>query len=337
MGQPSVAIVGDTFLRAPRAEASELGPGDIGVLGVGHELTKISRPGVAYGPRAIREATQMVAWSGQNYSGDANGSTYVDIVDKTAYRFKPSDLYDLGDVPVGPDLDINRDRIRAAVGAVARTGAMPLVLGGDHYLTHPAVTGVADADPGTMAFLSLDMHMDLGDNVPEFGRYNGGTYLRRLITDGTLDPRRVVIFGTERRVFREEWEFVLANGITVIPAVEVFEKGVQATLGPALERALDGADGMYATLDIDVGARSLVPGTGNQTGVVGLTPVQMLEVAAMLADKPLKGLDVTELSPPLDPSGHTAGLAASMLLSVLRPRLYESMTYPDTPASESGH
>ena len=100
------------------------------ILGVGHELTKISRPGVAYGPRAIREASHMVAWSGERYSGDAEGSTYVDIVAKRAYRFKRRGIYDLGDVAVGPDLDINRDRIRTAVGDIARAGALRMVLGG---------------------------------------------------------------------------------------------------------------------------------------------------------------------------------------------------------------
>lgn len=333
MGQPAPTIIGDTFLRAPRATADDLSPGDIGVLGVGHELTKLSRPGVAYGPRAIRDATQMVAWMGERYSRDPEGTAYVDIVDERAYRFKRRGIYDLGDVPVGPDLDINRARIREAVGAIAKAGAMPMVLGGDHYLTHPATQGVADAKPGELAFLSLDMHMDVGDDVPEFGRFNGATYLRRLITEGTLDPRRVVIYGVEREVSRDDWEFVLANGIEVIPAVRVFEHGVESTLGPALERILGGADGLYATLDIDVGARSVVPGTGNQNGVIGLSPAEMLQVAGMLADKPLKGIDVTELSPPLDPAGHTAGLVASMLLAVLRPRLYEEMGFPTGPAA----
>jgi arginase family enzyme len=333
MGQPSIAVTGETFLRAPRASAADLKPGDVGVLGVGHELTKISRPGVAYGPRAIRDATQMVDWGGELYAAEDLGNGFVDIVRERAYRYKRKGIYDLGDVPVGPDLDINRERIRTAVGAVAKAGAMPMVLGGDHYLTHPAATGVAEASTGKLAFLSLDMHMDLADSVPEFGRFNGGTYLRRLISEGTIEPSRVVIFGIESQVFREEWEFVMANGIQVIPAERVFEEGVEATLRPALERALDGADGLYATLDIDVGARSLVPGTGNQNGVIGLTPQQMLEVAAHLRETPLKGVDVTELSPPLDPSGHTAGLAAVMLLRVLRDRLYEPMDFPEKPAA----
>jgi len=332
MGQPSIAVTGETFLRAPRATAADLGPGDVGVLGVGHELTKISRPGVAYGPRAIRDATQMVDWGGELYAAPELGNGFVDIVRKRAYRYNRRGIYDLGDVPVGPDLAINRDRIRKAVGDVAKSGAMPMVLGGDHYLTHPSATGVADGHPGEkLALLSLDMHMDLADEVPEFGRYNGGTWLRRVIDEGTYDPARVVLIGIEPRVFREEYEFVVANGITVIPAEQVFEEGVKATLGPALEKALDGADGLYATLDIDAGARSLVPGTGNQNGVIGMTPEQMIEVAGMLVDTPLKGVDIAELSPPLDPSGLTAGMCAVMLLSILRPKLYEEVDFPSEP------
>ena len=154
-------------MRAPAIS----GPGDVGVLGVGHELTKISRPGVAYGPRAIRDATQMVDWGGELYAAAELGNGFVDIVQKRAYRYNRRGIYDLGDVPVGPDLAINRERIRKAVGDVAKRGAMPMTLGGDHYLTHPAATGVADGHPGEkLAFLSLDMHMDLADEVPEFGR-----------------------------------------------------------------------------------------------------------------------------------------------------------------------
>jgi agmatinase len=332
MGQPSVAIQGDTFLHAPRATAADLSPGDVGVIGIGHELTKISRPGVAYGPDAIRGATMMVDWGGTNYAAPDYGNGFVDIVNNVAFEYKREGIYDLGNLILGPDLSINRERIRTAVGDIAKAGALPMILGGDHYLTHPAATGVVDSDPGKLAFLSMDMHMDLATNVPEFGTHNGGSYLRRLIEDGSIDPARVVIFGTEPTVFREEWEFVLKHGITVIPAAYVFEHGVEKTLAPALEKALDGADGLYATLDIDVGARSLVPGTGNQNGVIGLTPEHMLEIATILAPLPLKGIDIVELSPPLDTAGHTAGLCASMLLRVLRPRLYHQVAWDGTGA-----
>jgi hypothetical protein len=39
-------------------------------------------------------------------------------------------------------------------------------------------------------------------------------------------------------------------------------------------------------------------------------------------------VDITELSPPLDPSGLTAGMCAVMLLSILRPKLYEEVDFP---------
>lgn len=328
MGQPSPAITGSTFLRSPRATAADLSAGEVGVIGVGHELTKISRPGTAYGPRYIREATIMADWGGELYAAPELGNGFVDIVQETAYVYKREGIYDLGDVPLGPDLALNRQRIRSAIGDIAKQGAMPLILGGDHFLSHPCIEGVVDSDPGELAILSLDMHMDLALEVPEFGTHNGGTWLRRLIEEGTVDPKRVVLIGIEPRVFREEWEFVLRSGIQVIPAAEVAAKGVKATLGPALEKAMEGGAGLYTTLDIDAGARHQVPGTGNQTGVVGLTAVEMLQVCSHISTLPLRGVDIVEFSPPLDPSGETAGLCAAMCLSVLRPRLYEPTDYP---------
>jgi len=89
MGQPSIAVTGETFLRAPRASAADLKPGDVGVLGVGHELTKISRPGVAYGPRAIRDATQMVDWGGELYAAEDLGPTSTSTASASVRLWAP--------------------------------------------------------------------------------------------------------------------------------------------------------------------------------------------------------------------------------------------------------
>jgi agmatinase len=329
VGQPSPAVQGSTFLRAPHGTAADLKPGDIGVIGIGHELTKISRPGVAYGPNAIRAATYMTDWGGSLYAAPEYGNGFVDIVNQVAFEYRRDNVFDLGDVPLGPNLAINHERIREAVGAIAKAGAFPVVLGGDHYIALPSAAGVFDSNPGEMAVISMDMHMDLADHVPEFGTHNGGSWLRRLIDEGFVDPARVIVYGTENTVFREEWEYVMDNKIQVIPAATILEKGVAATLRPALDKALDGVNALYASMDIDVGARSLVPGTGNQNGVVGLTPHMMVQVCEELATRPLVGVDINELSPPLDPSGHTAGLCAVMLLRILRKHLYHAVPFPE--------
>lgn len=329
MGQPSPAVQGDTFLRAKRSSISEVGAGDTAVIGIPHELTKISRPGTSYGPRAIRQATLMTDFVADQYARPDLGRGLVDVDAERAYRYRPNGLHDVGDVVTGPDLDENRRRIEEPIREIAKVGALPVVLGGDHFISHPVYTGVASANDAPLALLSLDMHMDLADEAPEFGRYNGGTWLRRLIEEEKVDPKATVIFGVESLLIREEWEFAQSAGVTVITAQRVFREGVEETLRPALESALEGCDGLYVTLDIDAGARSLVPGTGNQGGAIGLTPQHLLEVSGMLDSMPLKGLDLSELSPPLDPSGATAGLAAGMLLSALHSRLFEEVDFPD--------
>jgi agmatinase len=330
MGQPSPALQGDTFLRAPRASAADLSHGDIAVVGVPHEITKMSRGGTAQGPRAIREATIMVDWEGEFGGAEQYGDGLVDLETGRAYRYRREHIYDLGDVVVGPDLSVNRARINELIGAISRAGALPLVLGGDHYLTYPSASAVMAAHDKRLALLSVDMHLDLADVVPEFGAHNGATHLRRLVRDGFVDPARVVIFGVESLVAREEWQFAQAHGIQIVPAQRVLAEGVENTLRPVLERALDGSDGIYVTLDIDAGARSLVPGTGNHTGVIGLTPDHLLQVASIVSELPWRGLDLSEVSPPLDPSGATTGLAAAMLLRVLDPLLYHRIdAWPD--------
>jgi agmatinase len=333
MGQPSPALQGDTFLRAARAAIDDLKPGDIAVLGVPHELTKISRPGTSAGPHAIRQATLLTHYIAERYCATGPGEALMDVDAGRVYRYHGASVYDLGDLVMTPDLSVNSERITTAVQAIAAAGALPVVLGGDHFLSLPSATGAVHGSDATTALLSLDMHLDLGDRVPDFGTHNGGTWLRRLIEDRVVEPEHVLIYGIESLQILDEWQYASRSGIQVITAHEVWERGVNDTLRPALDRALAGCNGLYATLDIDAGARSTVPGTGNQGGVRGLSPSELLEVCQTVQGSPLVGVDLTELSPPLDLSGATAGLAASMLVTVLWTRLFEEVSSAATDSS----
>ena len=59
------------------------------------------------------------------------------------------------------------------------------------------------------------------------------------------------------------------------------------------------------------------PGTGSIVHS-GITPRQYYDLLDGLAEAPLGGLDIVEVSPPLDPSERTEFLAAEMLFRVLR-------------------
>src|SRR3954451_17383524 len=93
------------------------------------------------------------------------------------------------------DIERSLAALRTAVATVAASGAVPVVLGGDHSITWPAVTG--DADPGghgPVAVVHFDAHADTGDI--EFGSlYGHGQPMRRLIESGAARGDRFFQLG----------------------------------------------------------------------------------------------------------------------------------------------
>jgi len=69
---------------------------------------------------------------------------------------------------------------------------------------------------------------------------------------------------------------------------------------------------VYVTIDIDVLDPSAAPGTGNPEPD-GIAPGDVLAFARRLGQLTVVGLDVVEVSPPYDPSGQTAVLAATIV------------------------
>jgi arginase len=104
--------------------------------------------GCAEAPPAIRAALRSDHGNSAAENGLELGS---DIV-----------LEDAGDLPLdeGPD---DFETIRSAVEGAARSGAVPICLGGDHFVTYPAVAGVAAAH-GPVDILHFDAHPDLYDD-----------------------------------------------------------------------------------------------------------------------------------------------------------------------------
>jgi arginase family enzyme len=240
-----------------------------------------------------------------------------------AHRWRGAPIFDLGDLALGTDVAANVDTITNAVGEVAATGAFPVLLGGDHFVTYPAVTGVARARQLELAYLHIDMHLDLADSVPGYGRYASGTPVRRMVEAGVLAPERVAIVGVEAFQHRNEWEYAQDSGIAVVSAAALRRDGVDEVVARLYEERLAGAPGgVYVSIDIDVLARAFAPGTGNAAGTTGLLPGELSAIVRLIAQWPLAGLDLVEVAPRLDPSGRTAGLGASLLAEALYPRLF---------------
>ncbi|MGH9061536.1 MAG: arginase family protein, partial [Acidimicrobiales bacterium] len=126
-----------TFLGVPAADLEDPASfGDAGavVIGAPFDGGTSHRAGCRFGPQAIR-VTDYLPHDGRRPHLALDVDPLVEL-----------GVVDVGDVEMPPgDTEESLRRLDAAVTTVARSGAMPVVLGGDHTVAFPDATGVARA------------------------------------------------------------------------------------------------------------------------------------------------------------------------------------------------
>jgi agmatinase len=193
-----------------------------------------------------------------------------------------------------------------------------MVLGGDHTIALPDVTGVAHhVGWGRVSVIHFDAHADTGDS--HFGALHGhGTPMRRLIESGACRGDRFLQVGL--RGYWPEPETLAwmdKQGMRSFEMTEVVARGLDTVLDEAMAIALDDCDAVFLSIDVDVVDPGMAPGTGTpEPG--GLSSRQLLDAVRRLAmELPVAGLDVVEVSPPYDHAEVTAFLGNRIVLEAL--------------------
>jgi len=287
---------------------ADIGDAGVVILGAPFDWGTSYRAGARFGPKAIREADYL---GFDGYRPHLN--TGIDSLGTL-------DVVDAGDVLVIPGaVEESLDRIATSVETIAASGAVPIVLGGDHTITYANATGVARvAGFGNVALIHFDAHADTGET--QYGQlYGHGTPMRRLIESGAVPGNRFVQIGlrgywpdpeTFAWMRDQQMRFFTMNDIT--------DQGLSAVVDEAVQHAAAGADGVFVSVDIDVVDPGSAPGTGTpEPG--GLTPRQILDTVRRLGrDLDVLGADVVEVAPPYDGPGQvTAFLANRIVLEIL--------------------
>ncbi len=316
-----------TFLGVPTCDwrdPESLAGADVVVLGAPFDGGTSHRPGTRFGPYAIR-TTDYLGHDGSRPSLALRVDALKDLV-----------VRDAGDVEMPPgDIETALARLREAVAAVASTGAVPVVLGGDHSITYATGRGTADAHgDGQVSMLHFDAHADTGDI--EFGSLWGhGAPMRRLIESGALRGDRFLQIG-----LRGYWPgpetltWMAEQRMRSYEMTEVVARGLSECLDESFQIATDGRRGVFLSVDIDVADPGHAPGTGTpEPG--GLSSRQLLDaVRRICLQLPVVGVDVVEVSPPYDHADITAALGNRVVLEALsgmarRRREAEGETFPD--------
>jgi agmatinase len=280
---------------------------DVVILGAPFDGGTSHRPGPRFGPSAIRTACYL--------PHDGSRPSLALRTD----GLRDLRVYDAGDVECfSGDIVRSVSVIEEAVATIAAAGAIPVVLGGDHTIALPDVTGVArHLGFGRVSVLHFDAHADTGHS--EFGSLLGhGQPMRRLIESGAARGDRFLQIG-----LRGYWpgpetlDWMAEQRMRSYEMSEIVARGLDACLTEAFGIALDDCDGVFLSVDIDVVDPGMAPGTGTpEPG--GLTGRELLDsVRRICRELPVVGLDVVEVSPPYDQADVTAFLANRVVLEAL--------------------
>jgi agmatinase len=262
------------------------------------------RPGARFGPRAVRDATY-------------NSGSYSLQLD--VEPFEELDVVDAGDANIVPAwLSRGHAMIFRKVLEVASSGAIPIIIGGDHSITWPAASAVAQLRaPGRIGIVHFDAHADTADQ--DWGVLVGhGTPMRRLIESGAVRGKNFVQVG-----LRGYWPppdvfaWMREQGMRWHFMREIEERGAEAVIDDAISEALEGPEVIYLSIDIDVIDPGMAPGTGTPEPGGMLTREVLRAVRRIVGAVELAGMDVVEVSPPYDHAEITAMAAHRTIMEAI--------------------
>jgi len=279
--------------------ASDPAAVDVALVGVPWDGGTTNRPGARHGPREIRNQSSLIR--------RVHPTTRVS-------PFALARCADMGDAPVNPvDLLDTLARIEGFFAKLHDAGAAPLSAGGDHLVTLPIFRAIARGRK--LGMVHFDAHSDTWDRYFGDYRYTHGTPFRRAVEEGLLDPGRTIQIGIRGSLYsQDDNDWALAQGIRVVTIEEYFALGVEKIVAEARRVVGDGPT--YVSFDVDGLDPVYAPGTGTPE-VGGYSTFEAQVMLRGLRGLDLVGGDVVEVSPPLDPSGNTALVGATMMFEIL--------------------
>ena len=286
-----------TFMRTPHiTDFNEL---DIALLGIPYDGAIEARSGAKQGPRQIRDMSSMMR----------------KIHHVT--RINPYSLCrvgDVGDVHFSKIFDIESSHadIKKFIEKLHHYSVIPISVGGDHSITLPIMRAIARETP--VGLIHIDAHTDCCDEEMN-SKYSHGTPFRRAIEEGLLDPSRTIQIGIRGAANSEEcWEFGKEYGIRIVYIEEFSKIGIEKVIDEA--RKIVGDQKTYISFDIDGIDPAFAPGTGTPE-IGGILPIEAQSLIRGLRGLNLIGADIVEVSPPFDPFGNTALIAATIMYEIL--------------------
>ena len=277
---------------ARRRYSKDLKGANLAVIGVPFDLATTARPGARFGPRAVREASAMIAWDRVH-----------------GWEFDPFEalsVIDYGDVLFDPGAPNSvPEEIERQFKTVHSAGVKTLMLGGDHFSSYPVLKSLAASEKQPISLIHFDAHSDTWED--EDGRIDHGTMFYHAAKQGIVDPKHSVQIGI--RTFNEK-----THGFNILSAEDVRRSGVESVV--KFIRDIVGDRPAYITFDIDCLDPSMAPGTGTPV-IGGLNTMEAQMILRGLSGINLRSADVVEVAPAYDHAQITALAAATIAMNLV--------------------
>ena len=292
-----------------------------------------SQRGTLMGPAALRTAGLLTLLESLGFAVTDHGDLSV------------ADMVDFTDAP--PDNANHYREIQRWIRAlsrrgyeVARSGALPIFLGGDHSLSMGSVNAMArywHERERELFVLWLDAHADYNTPATTLTANMHGMAASFLCGEGGLDgllgeepraslnPDRLELFGT-RSIDRLEKDLLRARRVSVADMRQIDEFGVGVLIRRVIDRVRARNGVLHVSFDVDFLDPDVAPGVGT-TVPGGATYREAHLVMEMLHDSGLvRSVDIVELNPFLDDRGRTARIAVELIGSLFGQQITDRST-----------
>jgi arginase len=302
------------------------------VLGAAIDIGASQR-GTLMGPAALRTAGLLTLLEGLGFEVKDHGDVSI------------GELAELADA--SPDNARHYREIQRWTRALtrrayelARSGAIPIFLGGDHTLSMGSVNGIARhwREAGRELFVVwLDAHADYNTPATTLsGNMHGMSAaflcgepgLDGLLGDEprtSIDPDRLELFGI-RSIDKLEKQLLRDRGISVVDMRQIDEFGVGVLIRRVIDKVKARNGVLHVSFDVDFLDPHLAPGVGT-TVPGGATYREAHLVMELLHDSGLvRSVDIVELNPFLDERGRTARTAVELIGSLFGQQITDRPT-----------
>lgn len=224
--------------------------------------------------------------------------------------------------------------------SLARSGAIPIFMGGDHSLSMGSVNGVARHWQETsrpLFVLWLDAHADYNTPATTLTGNMHGMSAAFLCGEPGLDqllgnqarasitPARLDLFGI-RSIDPLEKKLVQERHIAIADMRAIDEHGVAVLIRRVIERVKASNGVLHLSFDVDFLDPGVAPGVGT-TVPGGATYREAHLIMELLHDSGIvRSIDIVELNPFLDERGRTARTAVELLGSLFGMQITDRRT-----------